>query len=404
MTDASDSAALAGVVVIENGKGVAASYAGRILALMGATVIKVECPGEGDALRHEAPQLNEDFGTSAIFAYLNVNKSSVTLDLSTTLGRQLLGELLDRASVFIDDTHPSERSDAGIEPEDICGQRPDLIYVSVLPFGTAGAHSEYRAYELNVFHSGGEGYLMPNGLALETFPDRPPVKIYGHFAELNGGTSAVCATLAALLVQSEAGGQLVDVSVQDANVALSCFALQQLGEGVLENRHARSFKYGGVLECSDGYVQVLTLEQHQWEGLVKLMGEPAWAQEPALKDPLERSRRGSEINKHIRAWAKSQKVEDLVNRGQAVSVPLAKYAEPSDIFESAQTKERAMFAMLDREADGQVPVLVAPFQSGVSGKLKSAAKVPGADNSRIWCDWLGHSASELERWASTGAV
>jgi crotonobetainyl-CoA:carnitine CoA-transferase CaiB-like acyl-CoA transferase len=236
------------------------------------------------------------------------------------------------------------------------------------------------------------------------FPDRPPVKVYGHFAELNGGTSAVCATLAALLVQDDGGGQLVDVSVQDANVALSCFALQQLGEGVLENRHARSFKYGGVLECSDGYVQILTLEQHQWEGLVKLMGDPEWALEPALNDPLERGRRGAHINTHLRAWAKSQTVEDLVRRGQAVSVPLAKYAEPGDIFESAQTRERAMFATLETDGGGEVPVLVAPFQASAPEHLKSWPKQPGADNPRVLCEWLGHTPSELERWAKAGAV
>ncbi len=404
MIDTTESTALAGIVVIENGKGVAASYAGRLLALMGATVIKLERPGDGDPLRREVPQLDEDLGTSAMFAYLNVQKSGVTIDLTTAPGRQLLGELLDRAAVFIDDTHPSERSDMGISPERLCGERPGLIYVSVLPFGAAGAHKDYRAYELNSFHAGGEGYLMPNGLALEMFPERPPIKVHGHFAELNGGTSAVCATLAALFVQPDAGGQLVDVSVQDANVALSCFALQQLGEGVLENRHGRSFKYGGVLECSDGYVQILTLEQHQWEGLVTLMGSPEWALEAALKDPLERGRRGAHINKHLRAWAKTQQVEDLVKRGQAVNVPLAKYAEADDIFASAQTRERGMFANVAAAGGREVPVLVAPFQASAPKALKSWPEKPGADNPRIFCDWLGHSASELERWTSAGAV
>lgn len=402
MSGAADRPALAGMVVIENAKGVAASYAGRLLALMGATVIKLEAPAEGDPLRREVPQVHESFATSAIFAYLNVNKSSVTLDLAKKEGQQLLGELLDRASIFIDDTHPSERSDLRIAPERICAQRPDLIYVSVLPFGAAGMHKDYHAYELNAFHSGGEGYLMPNGLALEMFPDRPPVKVYGHFAELNGGTSAVCATLAALM--TDVGGQFVDVSVQDANVALSCFALQQLGEGVLENRHGRSFKYGGVLECADGYVQILTLEQHQWEGLVKLMGEPEWALDRALRDSLERSRRGAHINKHLRAWAKSQMVEDLVKRGQALSVPLAKYFEPADILASAQTRERAMFAKLQMTGLGEVPVLVAPFQSSAPETLKGCSKQPGADNPRIFCEWLGHSPSELERWTSVGAI
>lgn len=401
---ATGNAPLAGIVVIENSAGVAASYAGRVMALMGATIIKIEPPGAGDVLRRESSPLHAQVPVSALYAYLNVNKSSVTLDPATPDGQTLLGEMLDRADVFLDDTHPADRVRLGIAPDAVGGQRPKLVYVSVLPFGASGPHSEYRSHEINAFHAGGEGYLMPNGLALEMFPDRPPVKIYGHFAEFNGGTSAVCATLAALMVQQEAGGQFVDVSVQDANVAISCFALQQYGEGVLENRHERSFKYGGVLECSDGYVQLLTLEQHQWEGLVELMGSPAWAQEPALKDPLERGRRGSEINKHIRAWAKAQKVEDLVIRGQAQSVPLAKYAEPADIFASPQTRARDMFAQCELPGLGQVPVLATPFQFTRPDHVKSCAMQPGQDNARVLCDWLGHTQGDLKRWASGGTI
>ncbi len=395
---------LEGVVVIENAKGVAASYAGRVLALMGATVIKIEQPGAGDPLRHEAPPLNKDYDASALFAYLNVNKSSVTLDLSAEAGRELLGELLDRASVFLDDTHPADRVAWGITPEQIGHARPNLVYVSVLPFGATGAHSAYRAYELNAFHSGGEGYLMPNGLALEMFPERPPVKIYGHFAEFNGGTSAVCATLAALLVQLDSGGQFVDVSVQDANVAISCFALQQYGEGVLEVRHERSFKYGGVLECSDGHVEVLTLEQHQWNGLVKLMGSPAWALQPEFNDALERGRRGAEINKHLRAWAKTQKVDELVVQGQALDVPLAKYADAAGVIDSPQTRARGMFADVEFAGTGKIPVLAAPFQFSLPAKMKAYPALPGADNARVLCDWLGHSKAELERWTGARAV
>lgn len=399
-----DDAPLAGVVVIERAQGVAAAYTGRTLALMGADVIKIERPGSGDALRGDGPPLDQQFNVGPMFGYLNVNKSGVTLDLATVQGRKLLDEMLAKAEMFIDDTHPSERAAAGIAPDELCKKHPHLVYVSVLPYGAMGAHSDYRGYELNEFHSGGEGYLLPNGLAIEMFPERPPVKIYGHFAELNGGTSAVSAAIAALLVQPDVGGQFVDVSVQDANVAISCFALQRLGEGVLEHRHARSFQYGGVLECSDGYVQLLTLEQHQWEGLVKLMNDPAWALEPALNDPLVRARRGPEINKHIRAWAKTQKFEDVVKRGQELSVPLAKYAEPAELLASAQTRERAMFANVDLPGLGPTPVLMAPNQFSLPKSLRGCPAKPGADNTRVLGEWLGHSAAEIEQWSCAGAV
>lgn len=398
-------APLAGFTVVEHAEGVAASYAGRMLAVMGASVVKVEPPGEGSALRRVEPLLTREPAASALFHYLNVGKRFVTCDLGSPEGRKLFDELIERADVLIDDTPVSRRAALALDPETITARHRKLVFLSVLPFGAAGAHAGYHGYELNVLHAGGEGYLMPNGLTLETFPERPPVKIYGHFAEFMGGTSAVCAALSALLVRDEIGGQFVDVSVQDANVSVGCFAIQRLGDGVLENRHGRSFKYGGVLECSDGYVGVLTLEQRQWEGLVKLMGDPEWALDPALRDPLERGRRGAEINRHLRAWAKTQRVDDVVAKGQALSVPLAKYNEAADIIGSEQSKTRGVFELLDIPGLGQVPEFTAPFQlNGEALRLKRAVAEPGFDNEAIWCAWLGHKRAELEQWARAGAV
>ena len=398
-----DDATLAGVVVIEHGKGVAASYAGRVLALMGATVIKIECP-TGDALRREQPLLRDAADSGVLFNYLNINKSSVTLDITGEEGARLLGQMLARADILIDDTLPAERPAFHLDPATICARHPRLIYASVLPFGATGPHAAYRAYELNVFHSGGEGYLMPNGLALEMFPDRPPVKIYGHFAELVGGLSAASGIMAALLVQDESGGQFVDISEQDANVAISCFNVQRVGDGVVEYRAGRSFRYGGVLECADGYVQVLTLEPRQWAGLVKLMGEPAWTQDPALQEEIERGRRGPEINRHLREWARPRKVAELVTGGQALGVPIAKYAEPAEVINSAQSKARHIFTPLDIEGLGEVPVLTAPYQLTLPPQVRAYPAKAGADNQKILCEWLGHAGSELERWTRAQVV
>ena len=401
----SQNAPLAGFTVIEHAESVAASYAGRMLAVMGATVIKVEAPGDGSALRRSEPLLTREPAASALFHYLSAGKQFVTCGVGSPDGRRLLDELLARAALFIDDTPASHRPGLKLDPESVAARYPELVFLSVLPFGATGAHADYHAYELNVLHSGGEGYLMPNGLTLEMFPDRPPVKLYGHFAELVGGTSAVCAGLSALLVREEVGGQFVDVSVQDANISVGCFAIQRLGDGVLENRHGRSFKYGGVLECSDGHVGVLTLEQHQWDGLVTLMDSPDWALEPALRDPLERSRRGADINKHLRAWARTQRVDDIVKRGQVLGVPLAKYNSPLDILESRQSRARGLFAPLDMPGIGAVPAFTAPFQLGGEAlALRRAVAEPGADNHAIWCGLLGHKPADLQQWGQSGAV
>jgi benzylsuccinate CoA-transferase BbsE subunit len=396
-------APLAGVIVVEHGKGVAASYAGRILALLGATVYKLEAPQGGDALRHQEPLLAPG-GGSALFNYLNVGKSSLTLDVGKPAGRALLDELLQRAAIFIDDSARQDRGAQGLAPDAVCGRHPDLIYLSVLPFGIAGPHADYLAYELNMLHSGGEGYLMPNGLALDMFPDRPPVKLYGHFAEFVGGTSAAGAALTALIAQPRAGGQFVDVSVQDANIAISCFNVQRVGDGAVETRHGRSFRYGGVLECADGYVQILTLEPRQWAGLVRLMGDPAWASEPGMEDEIERGRRGPRINEHLRAWAKTRKVEDMVRGGQALNVPIAKYAEPAEVLASAQFRAHRAFTPVAIDGAGELPVFTAPFQFTVPAGMAGCPAEAGADNARVLGGWLGHSDRQLQGWREEGVI
>ena len=129
----------------------------------------------------------------------------------------------------------------------------------------------------------------------------------------------------------------------------------------MEHRVERSFRYGGVLPCADGYVELLTLEQRQWEGLVKLLGEPEWTQDPALADSLERSRRGPELNAHIRAWASVRKVEDIVREGQKLSVPLAKYYTPAEVLHDPHERARGLFQPVLVDGVGVLDMLVSPF-------------------------------------------
>jgi crotonobetainyl-CoA:carnitine CoA-transferase CaiB-like acyl-CoA transferase len=234
--------------------------------------------------------------------------------------------------------------------------------VSVLPFGSSGPKAGWVAEEVNLLHAGGEGFLLPNGLSCELFPDRPPLKIYGHFSQYQGGCAAALAALSACWTASEVGGQYVDVSVQDALLSIGAFALQRLGDGSLEHRKTRSFRYGGVFEARGGFVELLTLEDRQWNALVELLGRPAWTQNEALRDPLERSRRGDEINHHIREWMSQHDVDDIVRWAQQLGVPAAKYRSPAEVIHGEHERARGLFAPLILGEGMQAEVLVAPFQ------------------------------------------
>lgn len=374
---------LSGCRVVECSRTVAAAYAGRLLATMGAEVVLLE-PEGGSPLRKMPPFLDDDAGTSALFAYLSAGKRSLICDTVSAEGQWVLEGELDQADIFIDDTPLIERDEQRLAPEVIAELFPSLVHVSVLPFGAYGPKAEWDAEEINLVHASGEGFLLPNGLSRELFPDRPPLKIYGHFAQYQGGCVAALSALSALWAVPEAGGQYVDVSVQDAMLLCGSFALQRLGDGSLEHRSTRSFRYGGVFEARGGYIELLTLEDRQWNALVELLGNPRWALDEALQDPLERSRRGDEINRHIREWMARHDVDTIVSKAQKLGVPAARYRAPADVLDGEQERSRGLFASVSLPDGRQAEVLVAPFRfhytplqfgSGVPalGELKRAA-------------------------------
>lgn len=352
---------LAGLKVAVCANGVAAAYAARLLGVMGGAVTLVE-PPEGSALRREPPFIGD--GVSTLFAYLAAGWESVVCDLAAESGRSALGARLSECDIFFDDTPVGDRAAAGIEPEVLAQAHPQLIHVSVLPFGAFGQKAGWKGEDVVIQHAGGEGNLLPNGLAVEMFPDRAPLKIAGHFGAMQGGIAAALGALTALWARPECGGQFVDISCQDANLAVGAFAIQRLGDGSIEHRVERSFRYGGVIPCADGYVELLTLEQRQWDGLVSLLGHPAWALDPALSDSLERSRRGPEINRHIREWALARRVDEIVGAGQTLGVPLARYKTPTDILADPQERHRGLFQPVGVAGAGLVDTLVSPFHFG----------------------------------------
>ncbi len=351
---------LTGCRVIEHSRTVAAGYAGRLLAAMGATVVMAE-PPEGSALR-TAPPLLDGTGHSALFAFLSAGKRSLVCDLLSPEGQRVLGRELETADILIDDTPVRARGAHKLDPDFVAERFPKLVHVSVLPFGASGPKADWDGEEINLLHAGGEGFLLPNGLSNELFPDRPPLQIYGHFSGYQGGSMAAFAALSAWWAVPEFGGQYVDVSVQDAALSVGAFALQRLGDGSLEHRSTRRFRYGGVFEAQGGFVELLTLEDRQWTALVDLLGRPAWAQDEALRDPLERSRRGDEINHHIREWMSRHNVDDIVQSAQQLGVPAAKYRTPAEVIHGEHERSRGLFATLELDRGVQAEVLVAPFQ------------------------------------------
>jgi len=358
---------LQGLRVVEVSIGAGAAYAGRVLATLGAEVIVCE-PDGGSPLRR-APPILSSTQTSAQFAYLSAGKRFLSLDRSSAEGQIAFHELLADVDLLIEDCPLHRKQHEGFDQAQIAVRHRGLVHVSILPFGATGPKSHWKAEEVNLIHASGEGNLLPNGIAIEMFPNRPPLRIHGDFIGMNAGMAAVLGGLSALWARPAVGGQFVDISMQECGAALALYTIQQLGDGFAERRQGRAYRYGGVVPCRDGYVELITIEDKQWWSLVRLMGDPEWAFDEALRLPAERSKRGDEINGRIRVWAGMQSAQDLVDRGQALGVPIAKYSTPAEILNGAQERARQLFASCEIEGVGHREMLVAPFHFD-SGPLR----------------------------------
>ena len=257
---------------------VAGPFCGKLLACLGDEVIKAEPPRVGDPSRRRGPFPGDvpHPERSGLFLYLNTSKKSITLDLQDPQGRVLLKQLAAQVDVVVHDCRPSLAHATGLVHELLAKSNPHLIVAAVTPFGGSGPYADYQARHVNVFHAGGEGYLLPNGLALDTFPHRAPLAAGSYMSDYQGGLTAALGILAAVYARhGGAPGQEVDCSLQEAQLAIGLPSYSAVG--------SRGSRRGPLLpvfpgrrgpSAQDGYVELLTLEPRQWEGWLHFWASP----------------------------------------------------------------------------------------------------------------------------------
>ncbi len=400
--------ALPNLRVLEVASLIPGPYCGKLLASLGAEVIKAEPPGVGDLSRRRGPFPGDEPHPerSGLFLYLNTGKKSITLGLENPAGRDLLRQLVARVDMVVHDYTPANAAAVGLDSDSLLAANPDVIVTAVTPFGSTGPYADYHAGHLAVFHAGGEGWLMPNGVALDTFPDRPPIVAGANMGDYQAGLTAAVGALAAVYNRlgetDDARGQVVDASAQEAQLSVGYMPIQRHeSEGITETRFSRYFRVGGVLPASDGYVELLTLEPRQFEGLLAFMGNPDWASPEMFSDPATH---GPELNRHMREWFSQHTREWLYAEGQSHGVPIAPYYTPSEVFQSPQQRERAFYSEVDHPATGPLEYTGAPFQLSETPTTLTRAPLLGEHNAEVYCGLLGYAARELAALARAGAI
>ncbi|MEM6703973.1 MAG: CoA transferase [Acidobacteriota bacterium] len=342
-----------GLRIVDRSTTVAASYCGKLLADLGADVVKVEDPA-GDPLRHAA----SDPERSPLFLYCNTSKRSIALDLAEDSDRATFEALLSTSDALIHDEATPPTVAEGC----------DLLVASITPYGLRGPRAGTPGGDLTLGHGGGLFNLLPTR---SESVERAPVKLGGHQVGYQGGLYAGFALGAFLLErrrQRAAGhrpaGRVLDLSLQD--VALSLMAPGLAGTrylGLTWCRVPDRPPAMGRLQTRDGYVVLNAFDDHHFDSFRELLGRPGWCAGDEWLDMAYRTNHLLEIAPDIDAWAAEQSRDDLYHRAAKLGIPVGPIHDAQDVLDSPQLAARDYFATMDHPKAGSVRVAGWPYRT-----------------------------------------
>jgi crotonobetainyl-CoA:carnitine CoA-transferase CaiB-like acyl-CoA transferase len=391
---------LAGITVLDFGQIYNGPYCGYLLAMAGARVVKVESP-QGEGLRGRA----ETSSATYPFAMLNANKEAITLDFKTEAGRELLRRLVVHADVLVENFSPGTLDRYGVGSAALCALNPRLVYAAGTGFGRTGPHRDYLAMDLTVQALSGIMAMTGDG-------DGPPLKAGVALCDFLGGVHLYGAIVTALLARERTGrGGVVDVSMQDAvfpTLATAIGARHYLGRHPdrVGNRHpALSLAPYNVYRAADGHVAILCIREGHWRNLVAAMGRPALATDVRFADMASRARNMAALDAEVEAWTSSLPRAEVFRIAQAHDVICAPVHDLDDVLRDPHLFARGALRRVHDEQLGEIALPSTPLRfEGVEPPAPRSAPRLGADNERIYGEWLGLTAAELTALKQQGVL
>jgi crotonobetainyl-CoA:carnitine CoA-transferase CaiB-like acyl-CoA transferase len=407
MSDPRD-AMLAGLKVIDCGENVSAPYAAKLMADLGAEVIKVEPPIKGDVARSRGPWPRDRDGDrehSGLFLALNTSKRGVTIDLSHPEGRALLDRLARHADVLIHNYTPARAKSLGLGYERLSMVNDQLVVTQITAYGATGPKAQWMAHNLNAVAAGGWLYMSP-GYSKDM--ELPPLKTFGQQGDFQGGIHGALATMSGLFARRGIGrGQWVDVSIQEATVAaLELGFVKWTYRGEISHRCGTlgpSAPYG-ILRCKDGLLHFLILEDAHWKGLVKIMGSPEWTTWDLFKTGPERAVNQDVLEMQVEEWLRDYTMQEVYEMARRERLPIAPVADLNQLLGMEQLKDRQYFTRLEHPAAGTLTYPGAPYRlSTRAWALRRPAPLLGQHNREIFAE-LGIDNDELVRLENAGVI
>lgn len=328
---------LHGLTVVDFSRVLAGPFCTALLADLGARVIKIE-PPQGDDYRHIGPFVD---GESALFAFANRGKQSLSLDLKKPADLEFALQLVDHADVVVENFRPGVADRLGIGAGALLARNERLIYASISGFGQNGPMRERPAYDIIV-------QALTGLMSITGDPDGPPTMVGEAFGDLTAGLYASWAILAALHQRQRTGrGCQIDLAMFDALLSMmptaTCryVSTGQVPERV-GNRHPLSAPFG-VFRTGDGHVVVAVLNEKLFETFCRVIDRPDLLTDPRFKSDSERTANEGALRAAFEAWSTARSTDVVVAELSAAGVPAAAIEDVGEAVDSDHTRHRQLF-------------------------------------------------------------
>jgi crotonobetainyl-CoA:carnitine CoA-transferase CaiB-like acyl-CoA transferase len=394
---------LHGIRVLDLSRVLAGPWCTQILADLGAEVIKVERPGEGDDTRHWGPPWLKDRSgketrESAYYLGCNRGKHSVTVDLGSDAGRDLILELAKKSDILIENFKTGGLAAKGLGYNDVRAGNPRIIYCSITGFGQDGPRATEAGYDYLIQGMGGLMSITGNA---DGEPGAGPQRVGVAVSDLTTGMYSAIAILGALHHRDESGsGQFIDMALLDTQVSwLANQASNYLVGGNCPQRtgaqHPNLAPYQ-PFRTKDGYLIIAVGNDAQFQKLCRVLGRPELGTHARFRTNADRVTNRKPLIEALEAQTPARTSAEWMDALRAVGVPCGPINTIAEVFEDPQVKHRGLRIELDHPLSGKVPGVATPIRySETELEYAKAPPLLGADTERVLREVLGKSAGEI---------
>jgi len=404
--------ALGHIRVLDLSRVLAGPWCSQNLADLGADVIKIERPGSGDDTRAWGPPYardadGRDTSEAAYYLAANRGKRSVTVDIASAEGQQLIRELAAQSDVVLENYKVGQLKRYGLDYESLKAVKPDLVYCSITGFGQDGPYAHRAGYDFLIQGMGG---LMSVTGERDDLPGGGPQKAGVALVDLMTGMYSTIAIQAALMHRDRSGeGQYIDMALLDVQVAM----LANMGSNYLNsgkapkrwgNAHPNIVPYQ-TFACSDGYIIVAAGNDGQYQKFVEAGGRADLAtHERYASNPLRVQNR-DELVPILADMVKAKSRSEWIAQLEAVGVPCGPINDIGDVYRNPQVQARGLVTEAPHPAAGKVKLVRSPLRlSATPADGGSAPPMLGQHTDEVLRELLGRSAEDIGALKGKGVL